>query len=246
MKSVEAVEFGKLVGSLVQHDDFASAYHELSPTLTNRTPFRILEKISLGIWQVTGAGSLSIVNTFLDHIAARKTEGGWVVVGSLLRSQLDTDMPGAFTRCHKYLTNAEIWYVADILGERIPGPALLLDFDTALSLLNTWRADPIRWVRRDVGVAAHFWAKRSQFDIAQAQMLLSLLKTMFEEKNLDALKGVGWGLKTLGKYYPSQVTEWLADQLFENQRHPRALMLRKALTYLPELQRARIMTGIGR
>jgi len=246
MKSVEAVEFGKLVGSLVQNDDLVGAYQELSPALTNRTLFRILEKISLGIWQVTGVASLSIVNTFLDHIAARKTEGGWVVIGSLLRSQLDADMPAALTRCHKYLTSAEVWYVADILGERLPGPALLVDFDAALRLLHPWRADPNRWVRRDVGVAVHFWAKRSQINIVRAQRLLSLLEPMFEERNLDALKGVGWGLKTIGKYYPGLISEWLADQMFENQSHPRALMLRKALTYLPESQRARIMTGSDR
>jgi len=69
-------------------------------------------------------------------------------------------------------------------------------------------------------------------------MLLDLLEPMFEEQDTDAIKGVGWGLKTLGKHYPDLVADWLAQQV-HRQRHPRALMLRKALTYLSEERRAR-------
>ena len=32
---------------------------------------------------------------------------------------------------------------------------------------------------------------------------------MFEEWEMDAVKGVGWGLKTLGKHYPDLVADWL-------------------------------------
>jgi hypothetical protein len=53
---------------------------------------------------------------------------------------------------------------------------------------------------------------------------------MFEEREVDAIKGVGWGLKTLGKHYPDLVADWLAKQVAH--RQPRALMLRKAVTYL--------------
>ena len=63
---------------------------------------------------------------------------------------------------------------------------------------------------------------------------------MFEEKNVDAIKGVGWGLKTLGRYYPDLLVSWLKQQIIYQQRHPRALMLRKALTYLSDMQRAQV------
>jgi hypothetical protein len=54
---------------------------------------------------------------------------------------------------------------------------------------------------------------------------------------MDAVKGVGWGLKTLGRYYPDLVAEWLPRQVI---RRHRALMLRKALTYLSDEQRTRV------
>jgi hypothetical protein len=54
---------------------------------------------------------------------------------------------------------------------------------------------------------------------------------------------VGWGLKTLGRHYPDLVTNWLAEDVRPSQRRHRALMLRKALTYLSEEQRARATGG---
>ena len=64
---------------------------------------------------------------------------------------------------------------------------------------------------------------------------------MFEERQMDAVKGVGWGLKTLARHYPDLVTDWLVEQVAHRNRRHRALMLRKALTYLSDEQRARIM-----
>jgi hypothetical protein len=189
---------------------------------------------------------LEEVNAFLQHIASHRTEGGWVVIGTALGEQLERDQTGAFARCREYVAAAEVWYAADILGERVPGPALLAQFEAALGCLAPWREDENRWVRRTVGVAVHFWAKRAQGvseKTPQAEALLAFLEPMFSEWNMDAVKGVGWGLKTLGRYYPDLVSDWLAEQAVHRQRCHRALMLRKALKYLSEEQRARATTG---
>jgi len=159
-----------------------------------------------------------------------------------LGQQLDRDSVDAFARCREYIIAADVWYAADILGERVPGPALVADLQPALDLLAPWREDANRWVRRTVGVAVHFWAKRSRGaaeHTAQAEALLALLEPMFEEWDMDAVKGVGWGLKTLGRHYPDRVADWVAQQVVHRQRRHRALMLRKALTYLSDEQRAR-------
>ena len=105
---------------------------------------------------------------------------------------------------HAFVVQADVWYAADILAERVPGPALVMDFPRALSLFGHGR-DPSRWVRRATGVAVHYWAKRSRGvkELApMAEAPLGLLEPMFEERGIDAVKGVGWGLKTLGKHYP--------------------------------------------
>jgi hypothetical protein len=70
--------------------------------------------------------------------------------------------------------------------------------------------------------------------------LLTFLEPMYEEWEMDVVNGVGWGLKTVGRYYPLLLAEWLARRA--GRRH-RAVMLRKALTHLPAELRDRILNG---
>jgi len=239
LKAREAIELGERIATRVQGGRPDEARALLAPVLAKRTRFPVLGLIG----EAFGTGPLPTVNAFLDRIAAARTEGGWVVIGGALGQQLDRDMAGALTRCRELVLLADVWYGADILGERVPGPALLASFEPALALLAAWRKDVNRWVRRAVGVAAHFWAKRSRGapeHVARAERLLGLLEPMFPEWEMDAVKGIGWGLKTLGRYYPDLLTDWLVQQVANRQRRHRALMLRKALTYLPDEQRARV------
>jgi hypothetical protein len=240
MKAQEARALGAQIGNLVRASEIEPAYQILSPVLAERTPFRILDQIGKGIRAVNEIAPAALDN-FYDAIASKKTEGGWVVIASVLKEDLDNDMPAVFERCLRYIVVADIWYATDILGERVPGSALVAAFDHALALLAPWREDTNAWVRRTVGVATHYWAKRSRGDEGQAQQaarLLDFLAPMIEEQTVDAVKGVGWGLKTLGRYYPIMVGGWLRKQLYECQRQPCKLMIRKALTYLPLEQRA--------
>jgi 3-methyladenine DNA glycosylase AlkD len=236
VRAQEARELGERIGFLVQRGQMSQAYGLLFPVLAERTPFDTLRRIGAPV----GRYQLNQVDPFLVLIATDKTEGGWVVISSVLQAQLDRDLPGAFVRCRDFIIVADVWYASDTLGEGVPGQALVSHFQPALELLAPWREDANAWVRRAVGVAVHFWAKRSRGaaeHAAQAKELLAALEPIFEEWDMSAVKGVGWGLKTLGKYYPDLVADWLPEQV--SRRH-RTLMLRKALTYLSDEQRADI------
>jgi hypothetical protein len=239
IKAREARQLGQRLATCVRAGDVQQAYALLAPVLARRTPFAKLDMIG----EALGTGPLAPVNAFLEHVAAHKTEGGWVVIGKALGGQLARDLPGALERCKRYVVAADVWYGADILGERVPGPALVSHYAPALALLDPWRTDGNVWMRRTVGVAAHFWAKRSRGAEAlapQAEALLRFLAPMFGEWEMQAVKGVGWGLKTLGRCYPDQMVKWLAEEVLPRERRYRTLMLRKALTYLSEEQRARV------
>jgi len=236
MKTAEARALGDRVAAHVRANELAGAYALLAPVLARRTPFA---KLGL-IGQAVGKEPAGLVDDFLELVASGETEGGWVIIGTALGQQFDRDPAACFKRCREHIIAADVWYGADILGERVPGPALVSHFEPALALLVPWREDENVWVRRAVGVAVHFWAKRSRGDrrlAAQAESLLAFLAPMFDEWEMPAVKGVGWGLKTLGKAYPELVAAWLPAQL---PRRHRALMLRKALTYLSEEQRQRV------
>ena len=241
MNTSQADQLGERLATLVETGQLNEAYTLLSPVISSRTPFRLLDRIGAAI----GAKPVPAVNAFLELIAADKFEGGWPVIGSALNKQYDHHPSDSFDRCSQFIIRADVWYATDILGERLPGPALVADFVPALELLAPWRADSNRWLRRTVGVAAHFWAKRLRGAPAtrqQAEALLAFLEPLFTEQNLDAVKGVGWGLKTLGRYYPDILTPWLKRQVAEHRGRYRATMLRKALTYLPAEQRTQIQT----
>ncbi|MEW6716145.1 MAG: DNA alkylation repair protein [Chloroflexota bacterium] len=236
MKAKEALQLGTELSTLIHNGQADQAYALLAPILAERTRFPLLERIGLAM----GLGSMEAVNPFLQRIAAYKTEGGWVVIGGALKAQLDRDLQEAFTRCRNFIIAADVWYAADIFGERVPGPGLVSYFEASLPLLETWREDPNVWVRLAIGVGAHFWAKRSKGDPAlthKAAALLSLLEPLFTEWEMETVKGIGWGLKTLGKHYPYLLEEWLPQQIH---RPHRAIMMRKALTYLTKEQRLRI------
>lgn len=238
MKTQQARELGARIAELVQAGKGEKAYGLLGPVLAERTPFGLLEHIGTAV----GTAPIEVVNPFLDRIAAERTEGGWVVIGSALGKHLDRDLSGVLERCRSFIMPADTWYATDILGERVPGPALVTAFEPALALLKPWRVDSNRWIRRAVGVSVHFWAKRSQGAAEltdQAGTLLTFVEPLFEERDRDAVKGVGWGLKTVGRHYPDPVADWLAQQIVHRQRRCRATMLRKALTYLTDEQRDR-------
>jgi hypothetical protein len=237
LNAKEADELGARIAVLVEGEATARAFRLLAPVLGERTPFRLLDRIGRAV----GAAPASHVDAMLERIASERTEGGWVVIASALGQRLDRDLDGAFDLCRNYIVSADVWYGADILGERVPGPALLTHFDASLALLSPWRNDGNRWVRRTVGVAVHFWAKRSHGAPelrVEAEGLLAFLEPMFGEWEMDSVKGTGWGLKTLGRHYPDLLTEWLVEQVVRRQRRHRALMLRKATAYLSDQQRA--------
>jgi hypothetical protein len=242
MKVKEARRLGAEVAESVGAGEIEQGYALLAPTLARRTRFASLDLIGRSV----GREPMAPVNTFLARLAADATEGGWAVIGSALGQQLERDLSGAIDRCREFIVAADVWYGADIIAERVPGPALVADFEAALPSLAPWRGDENVWIRRAVGVAVHFWAKRSRGAeglAPQAGSLLSFLEPLFWEWEMEAVKGVGWGLKTLGRHYPGPVAGWLAAEVIPAGRRHRALMLRKALTYLSEQQRARIQAA---
>jgi 3-methyladenine DNA glycosylase AlkD len=236
MKARETHALGQSISTLLQADQLDQAYSLLAPIIAKRNSFAMLRRIGAEIGQIP----LERVEPFLMLIAVEKTEGAWPVISGVLAAQLEQDFCHSLERCRAFILEADIWYAADTLAEWVVGQALVDHFRPTLEQIKPWREDQNAWVRRSVGICIHFWAKRSRGSgelIHQAETLLSFLEPLFEEREIVAVKGIGWGLKTLGKYYPDLLSPWLANQVVQRQRPHRALMLRKALTHLPKRQR---------
>jgi len=127
MNAVEAKVLAALIDPLVRRGQVEEAHDLLAPVLRERTPFRYLDRIGAaagaGLLPVTDQlleriGLLPATDHLLERIAAERSEGGWVIVGAVLRRQLPRDLAGPLARCRSMTMAADIWDGADILGER--------------------------------------------------------------------------------------------------------------------------------
>jgi 3-methyladenine DNA glycosylase AlkD len=130
----------------------------------------------------------------------------------------------------EYIVLGDDWAKCDSIAERVWGRALVYDFTHAYSYLAKMRTQDNRWIRRAVGVAVHYFAKKKPAAKTEMRKLLVLLSPMLGERNRDAIKGIGWGLETIGKHQPKLLTNFLKKNA--KRAHPTKLMLRKATTYL--------------
>jgi hypothetical protein len=240
MDAKEAGELGDRLADLAAAGEWETAYALLQPRLSERIPFRLLDRVGERMAQAPPAA----LDPLLGRISAGGAMGGWPVIGAALGRRLKVDLGGAYAHCRTFVIEGDSWYATDILGERVCGPGLVINFAGGVETLAAWRTDENYWVRRAVGVAVHLWTKRAHGDPSkseQAGELLAFLEPMFSERQREAVKGVGWGLKTIGHYYPDLQAAWLRRQVVEIGRPHSKLMLNKALTYLPAETRRKIL-----
>jgi len=224
----QAKELGTRIAERLEQGDAESGYEMLEPLLHQRIPFAMLDRVA----REFGQAAFGELDAFLDLVSHSETIGSWALIGTALVQHLDDDLVGALERERMYAILGGLWYAADAMGERTAGQALVNHFDETLKSFAVWRADENSWVRRSIGVGVHVWAKRTRgAEALQARRLLQFLEPLWGESEMDAVKGVGWGLKTIGRYYPDLMSEWLEKQ---RTRPHRALMMRKATTYLNE------------
>jgi len=85
------------------------------------------------------------------------------------------------------------------------GQALIEYSDSEFSVLERMTVLEDQGVRRSIGVAVHFCAKKRPKDIERMKQLLSLLAFLVDDKWVFVVKGVGWELKTTGKHQPKLI-----------------------------------------
>lgn len=157
-------------------------------------------------------------------------------MGQGLAQFFEENLKASLLKAKQVIIKGKTWYVCDILGERVFGQALVNHFDDALAVLEQMIKDENQAVRRSIGVSVHFFAKRKPNDVENMKRLfVGLLLPLVEDKRVFVVKGTGWGLKTIGRYQPELVVEFLREIL--DTKKISKLMLRKATKYLgPEFK----------
>ena len=213
------------------HDgNHAALIQLLKEVLDQKCPFSLLDALGKEIGQA-GANLPQRFSQACDAIIAYNAMGSYVVVGQALICFLPTQFDTVMEKSCEYIITGDTWYVCDIIGERSIGYALVNHFDKTLPWIRKFLQDDNTWVKRTAGTAVHFFSKRVKNDTSRTKTLLKLVEPFIEEKQIDVVKGIGWGLKTIGKYQPDELTAFLVKQLKAKKRISK-LMLKKAFTYL--------------
>jgi len=218
-----------------------SVWDALIPVLNERTPFKILDIIGSKIGE-SALSNKSKYFKFFDLLSAKKLMGGYVVIAQSLISLLPSDYRECFESAKKYIIEGNEWYVCDTFGERVLGYAIIDHYDKTRQLFQEFICDKNHWVQRSVGVAAHFFAKRcrgEKKDNNKATKILGLLNTAIDKRDIRIIKGIGWGLKTLGRYYPELLVPYMKKQI--SSKKISSVLIRKCTTYLDEISRNEIL-----
>lgn len=245
MKIQTARNIGKEIAYLLDDGKQEQAFRTLEPYLLQKIPFTHTGEIG----RVIGVNAACPIEPFLQKVAATGAMGGWPIIGMALQTQIIDNATETLNTCRDFIIQGDTWYSTDILGERVPGPALLDDFDQTIQVLHIWRTDTHRWVRRAIGVTVHVWCKRTKGEpkkTAQAKQILELLQSLFGEQERDAVKGIGWGIKSMGKIYPELVSDWLINSIYPLEIKYRATMLNKAVEKLPDHLKAQVLESFRR
>jgi 3-methyladenine DNA glycosylase AlkD len=222
----------------INREDQEEFWNVLNPVLDAKVPFPVLDKVGKRLGE---SGKLDPSKYFVvfDEIIAKDKMGGYVIVGQALAAFLETELEASIRKAAEIIAEGQKWYVCDIVGERVLGQALIAHFDSAISVLEQMTVLEEQWVRRSIGVAVHFFAKRRPEDRERVRRLMELLSLLIEDKRVFVVKGVGWGLKTIGKYQPKLVEDYLQETM--KTKRISKLMLRKAATHLDEKTKEKLV-----
>ena len=208
----------------------------LKPILNSKCPFIKLDYLGKCLGEA-GKDDMQKFYPVFDEIINYGAMGGFVVVGRSLTCFLETDLNKVMEKSREYIIAGDVWYVCDIIGERSLGEALINQFSTTITWLKRFLEDENKWVKRSAGVAIHFFSKRITDEPEKTKKLLCLIEPFIEEKQVEVIKGTGWGLKTIGRYHPKILVNFLTKQIRMKKKISK-LMIKKAVTYLSEDERA--------
>jgi 3-methyladenine DNA glycosylase AlkD len=233
----EINQIAEKVVSLTSAGNTEAAFCMLKQILDRKCPFAKLDSVGRKIGQ-SGVGQPQFFEIF-DKIIDYNAMGGFVIVGRALIYFLPENFGEVMEKSSEYIIKGDKWYVCDIIGERSLGQALVDYFDETLPWLEKFLKDSNKWVKRSVGVALHFFSKRVLDEPEKTEKLLDLIEPHMEEKQIDFVKGIGWGLKTIGRHHPDLLVQFLKRQI-DLKKNVSKLMMRKAVTYLEEEKKAEI------
>ncbi len=185
--------------------NLASLAHSLhSHLLQNKVRFPMLEYAAQILFeQVSGLDQFKLC----DEIHILRTEGGNVILGKLLQLRLASDWHVSMARATKYIRQADVWYVCDIIGERVFGYSLLNFPDMTIEIMENKLLHENHWVIRALGAGIHYAVKK-ELSKDVVTKTFEILFTHAKASHKEIRQGIGWAAKTTAKFHPEIIVSF--------------------------------------
>ena len=138
---------------------------------------------------------------FCDRIEQLKAEGGNVLLGKILQNRLSEHYEESLHKATEYISKADIWYVCDIIGERVFGISLLNEPIKTIPYIKKLSSHESNCVIRSLGAGIHYSIKKG-LDKKNAKFLFQILLSRANSKDKEIRQGIGWAAKTTAKFHP--------------------------------------------
>ncbi len=148
---------------------------------------------------------------FCDKIQSLKTEGGNVILGIILQNRLQDNFIESINKATEYITDADIWYVCDIIGERVFGFSLLHSPEITIPQIKKLSTHQTNWVVRSLGAGIHYAIKKG-LDKKNVKTVFKILLSMADTKDKEIRQGLGWAAKTTAKFHP-EIIEYFQSEI---------------------------------
>ena len=142
---------------------------------------------------------------FCDQVHALRTEGGNVILGIVLQKRLTNNFDESLEKATHYVSQADIWYVCDIIGERVYGYSLLQNPTATIAAINQLSDHPTNWVIRALGAGMHYAIKKG-LSREHVKTLFKILLSLADTKDKEIRQGIGWAAKTTAKFHPDIIS----------------------------------------
>ena len=135
-----------------------------------------------------------------DKIERLKKEGGNVILGIILKKRLDINFEQSIDKATEYISKADMWYVCDIIGERVYGYSLLKNPDKTIPHIKILSNHSTNWVVRALGAGIHYAIKKG-LNKYNVELIFPILLSMANTRDKEIKQGVGWAAKTTAKFH---------------------------------------------
>ena len=172
--------------------------------LSRKVKFPLLEYCAHTFHKVVAADDQI---SFCDEVEALKTEGGNVILGIILQDRLPDHFEESLSKATEYISKATVWYVCDIIGERVYGYSLLKQPQKTIPHIKSLSAHPANWVVRAMGAGVHYAVKKG-LDKKYVETVFPILLSKGNVKDKEIRQGVGWAAKTIAKFHPDIIEQF--------------------------------------